>query len=131
MSSHRYTASLRILSRTVRLAEMIACLGQPSSSHDIGDPVSPGRPDSPRHVHSRWVLDSTEQEPSLEAQLEYLLAFAEVHRECLAELVQHGECIDVACGIFTADDAQGGFTLDVAVMRRLVELGLDAWFDIY
>jgi hypothetical protein len=39
--------------------------------------------------------------------------------------------VDIFCGVFTEEDAQGGFVLDPELSRRLAELGLAVVVDVY
>jgi hypothetical protein len=48
---HEYKAALRVFSETVRLSELRSMLGEPTHSHDLGDPV--GRVGAVRR-HAHW-----------------------------------------------------------------------------
>jgi hypothetical protein len=59
-----------------------------------------------------------------------LVEFAEPRIDQLGRL--RPECsIDVFCGIFSGDHAQGGFEFEPALMLRLADLELAVVFDIY
>ena len=59
-----------------------------------------------------------------------LVAFAEANREALETL--RPECeIDIFCGVFSGDGAQGGFTFAPALSKRLSDLQLAVAFDVY
>ncbi|GHH60822.1 DUF4279 domain-containing protein [Lentzea cavernae] len=128
---HEYKASLRVFSETLTLADLVASLGEPTRSYDVGDPVSPRRPDGPRRAVSHWALRSRAQPTSpLDEHLSELVVFVEAHSREIEALRDKAE-IDVFCGVFAGDDAQGGFTLTADLMRRLAALGLDVGFDLY
>jgi hypothetical protein len=66
----------------------------------------------------------------LEDQIEELVAFAEEHRttfEALAPALERR----ILCGVFSGEDAQGGFILEPALLRRLADLDLPIMFDLY
>jgi hypothetical protein len=50
---HEYTASLRVSSERLKLAELEARLGTPTEGHDIGDPASQKRPDVAKYRHAQ------------------------------------------------------------------------------
>ncbi|WP_394615258.1 DUF4279 domain-containing protein [Lentzea sp. JNUCC 0626] len=127
---HEYKASLRVFSKSLALAELVAVLGEPAWGYDIGDPV--GRlPDGPRRTMSYWSLGSSAERTSpLDEHIAELVAFVEAHRREFGAIRSNVE-IDIFCGVFTADDAQGGFTLTTDLMRRLAELDLEVGFDLY
>ncbi|GLY53760.1 DUF4279 domain-containing protein [Lentzea sp. NBRC 102530] len=127
---HEYKASLRVFSTSLVLAELVAALGEPARGHDIGDPV--GRlPDGARRTMSYWSrAGRAERTSPLDEHIAELVAFVEAHRREFDALRGDVE-IDIFCGVFTADDAQGGFTLTVDLMRRLAELELEVGFDVY
>lgn len=129
---HEYSAALRVFSPTRRLADLTAALCEPTKSHDLGDPVSGRNLSAPRREHSHWALEPTGLRTArpLDDQLAELVAFAEAHRTTLEDLRAEG-LVDVFCGIFSGEGAQGGFGLDPALMRRLAELDLRVTFDIY
>ncbi|MFD4672381.1 DUF4279 domain-containing protein [Lentzea sp. NPDC058450] len=124
---HEYKASLRVFSELV-LADLVAALGEPDHGYDIGDPVG-RRPDGPRRAVSHWSLHSrTERTRPLDEHVAELVTFVEGHRREFEELKAD---VDIFCGVFTADDAQGGFTFTADLMQRLAELGLEVGFDLY
>jgi effector-binding domain-containing protein len=128
---HEYTASLTVSSETLSLGELTAALGSPSSGRDRGDPVSRRTPDGAKRRHSSWILKSAGgRARPLEDQIEDLVAFAEERREALGPLAADHEA-RVFCGIFSGEGAQGGFTLEPGLLRRLADIGLPVVFDLY
>jgi hypothetical protein len=127
---HKYSASLRVISYTLRLAALIERLGEPSRSHDIGDAVSARNPQSGRRRQSYWGLTPAQNRAApMEQLINELLDFADLHRNDLDAL--RADCeIDLFCGIFS-EDAQGGFQLSPELMGRAVSHGLTIGFDIY
>ncbi|MGI5504360.1 DUF4279 domain-containing protein [Lentzea sp. CA-135723] len=125
---HEYKASLRVFSESSMLAELVAALGEPDHGYDIGDPVSRRRTDGPRRTMSHWSLSSRAERTSpLDEHVAELVAFVEGRRR---EFEALGGDVDIFCGVFTADDAQGGFTFTTDLMRRLAELDLEVTFDL-
>jgi hypothetical protein len=97
---HEYTASLRVSSRAISLADMADRLGEPSSGHDIGDPIS-RRPGAGRRRHAMWSRDSgLDRSRPLDEHIEALVAFAEANPGAIDSL--RAECdIDIFCGLFS------------------------------
>jgi hypothetical protein len=127
---HRYTASLRVQSADLRLNDVIAVLGEPTRGHDIGDPVSKRRPNTLRK-HSNWTLVAdVDRERPLHEHIELVVEFAEAHRVQLARIRPRCDVLDVVCGI-AANDAQGGWEFQPALMQRLASLDLPVLFDLY
>jgi hypothetical protein len=128
---HEYTASLRVFSETISLAELTEALGSASKGYDRGDLVSRRIPDGKRHQRAGWFLESEARRVKrLEDQIEDLVAFVEERRETFDALAPRVEK-DIFCGIFSGQSAQGGFTLEPALLRRLADLGLEVVFDLY
>ncbi|MET9626629.1 DUF4279 domain-containing protein [Lentzea sp. NPDC006480] len=128
---HEYTASLRVFSERLTFADLVAVLGEPTEGYDIGDPVSQRRPDGPRRKWAHWRLGSTAPRTQpLDEHIAELVTFAEAHSRGFDAL---GDKVltDVFCGVFTADDSQGGFTLEADLIRRLGALNLVVGFDLY
>jgi hypothetical protein len=108
---------------------MVAVLGSPTKSHDVGDPV--GRLGGVRK-HASWALEaSVGRTRPLDEHLEPLVVFAERHREELASLRAQGCRVDLFCGVFADPDAQGGWVFTPELSRRLAELELAVSFDLY
>ncbi|MDX8055218.1 DUF4279 domain-containing protein [Lentzea sp. BCCO 10_0798] len=128
---HEYKASLRVFSESLALPDLVAALGEPTRSYDIGDLVSPRRPDGPRRTSAYWSLGSQAQRTDpLDQHIAELVTFVDAHRREIDALRDKAQ-IDAFCGVFTGDDTQGGFTLTSGLMRRLGELNLDVGFDLY
>jgi len=126
---HEYKAALRVMSESVRLAELVAVLGEPTTAHDIGDVV--GRLGGVRK-HASWALEAAvERTVPLDEHVEFVVAFAEAKRDGLASLRARGCRADVFCGVFAEPDAQGGWVLGPLVLRRLGDLELPVVFDLY
>lgn len=128
---HEYTASLRVFSESLALADLVAALGEPSRSYDIGDPVSPRRPDGPRRTVSYWCLRSQAPRTSpLDEHIAEPVTFVDAHSHELHVLRDKTQ-VDVFCGVFTGDGTQGGFTLGADLMCLLGDLNLDVSFDLH
>jgi uncharacterized protein DUF4279 len=131
LEHHEYTASLRVFSMRLTFAELEDRFGAASGGYDIGDPKSRRRPDGPRWPHALWRLESSlERSRPLDEHIEELMKFAELRRDALDSVRADGD-IDISCGIFSADDAQGGFTFDSPLIQRLADLQLAVVFDVY
>ena len=128
---HEYVAALRVSSERLKLAELEALLGEPTKGHDIGDPVSRKRPDGPKRRHANWSLKSSvDRRQPLDEHIEELVAYAEAHRDALNSL--RADCrIDIFCGLFSGNDAQGGFTIEPSLSKRLSDLQLAVAVDVY
>jgi hypothetical protein len=113
------------------MAEITGKLGQPARGHEAGEPVSQRRPEGPRHDSSLWLLESRlDRAQGLDEHIADLVAYAEARREAFDELSRDCE-VDISCGVFSGDDAQGGFTFEPSLSRRLADLQLPVVFDIY
>jgi hypothetical protein len=128
---HEYTASLNVYSETIPLHNLTAALGPPTEAHDRGDPVSRSKPNGPKRAHTFWSLTSTgRRERPLEDQIEDLVSFAERHQHQFEALKPNPER-RIFCGVFSGEDAQGGFILEPALLGRLANLDLVLVFDLY
>lgn len=110
------------------LADLVAALGEPSESYDIGAPVSSRL--EIRRKTAFWCLQSRlPRTQPLDEHIEELVAFVEAHSgfAALGDQIEG----DIFCGVFTGDGTQGGFTLTSDLTRRLGELGLDVTFDLH
>jgi hypothetical protein len=127
---HRYKASLRVFSRSLGAGELTHALGNPTKSHDAGDPVSRHRPNATKHKTALWLLESGIGETApLDQHIAVLLDAIDARRDDFDAI--RDECeTDIFCGIFSDGD-QGGFTLEPDIIRRLAEVGLAVGFDIY
>jgi Domain of unknown function (DUF4279) len=128
---HEYRASLGVFSVTIPLRDLTAALGSPSRGYDRGEPVSRRKPDGPKREHAAWFLESEGgRVRPLEDQIEDLVAFVEQHRDAFDALAPSLER-RISCGVFSGEDAQGGFSLEPALLRRLADLDLLVVFDLY
>lgn len=128
---HTYTASLIVGSDSLPLAEITRRLGEPTRGWDIGEPVTLRYPDAPLRKRSVWSLESRlDERTPLDAHVAPLLDFAESRRAELDEL--RDECwIEIFCGVFSGEDAQGGFAFEPELLTRLADLGVPVVFDMY
>ena len=128
---HEYQASLIVIGEAISLADLIAVLGSPSDSYDRGDSVSLRNPDGPKRQRAYWSLESEGgRARPLEDQIDDLVTFAEQRQEAFAAFMPRVER-RIFCGVFSGNDAQGGFTLEPALLRRLADLKLEVVFDLY
>ena len=128
---HEYRASLAVFSETIALADLTAALGSPSAGHDHGDPVSRRKPGATKRRGATWILESEGPRVRLlEDQIEDLVMFSEEHRGAFDALAPRPER-HIFCGVFSGTNAQGGFALEPALMRRLADLDLVVVFDLY
>jgi hypothetical protein len=123
---HEYKAALRVFSETVRLSELRSMLGEPTHSHDLGDPVD--RVGAVRE-HAHWGLESQiERTRPLDEHVELLVAFADSRRDELEALRPRCRSIDIFCGVFADPEAQGGWVFQTDLIRRLGDLQLPVLF---
>ncbi len=128
---HEYSASLSVFSDTVPLSDLTAALGRPSRGFDRGDPVASQMPDGPKRQRAGWFLESEGRRARpLEDQIADLVVFAEEHREAF-DALEPRIVKRIFCGIFSGKDAQGGFTLEPGLLRRIANLDLEVAFDVY
>jgi len=129
--THKYEADLRITSPTITARDLTGRFGEPTSSYEIGDPVSLHLLNSPLRKLAVWTLGSgVDSGRTLDLHIPVLLDFVE-SRQVDFDAVRSDCFIDIFCAIFTGDDAQGGFPLEPALSRRLAELELTVTFDVY
>jgi hypothetical protein len=78
-----------------------------------------------------WLLESTlDRARPLDQHIEEIAAFVEAHQQAVDSL--RDQCvIDIFCGLFSGDGAQGGFTIEPALSGRLADLRLPVGIDIY
>jgi hypothetical protein len=127
---HEYRASLDVFSETISLGDLTAALGSPSEGYDRGDLVSGRSPDGPKRERAGWILESKSGACILEDQIEELVVFAEEHRAAF-DAFAPDLAARIFCGVFSGKDAQGGFTLEPGLLRRLADLDLPMVFDLY
>jgi hypothetical protein len=128
---HEYTAALCVRSETLGLSELTDRLGAPSRGHDSGDAVSSRRPESGRRSEALWVIESSlDRKRPLDEHVEAMLAIIDSQLEVFAAL--RNACdIEIFCGLFAANDAQGGFSIEPELSARLAALSLPLVIDIY
>jgi hypothetical protein len=126
---HEYKAALRVFSETVRLSELRSMLGEPTHSHDLGDPVGRG---GAARKHAHWGLESQiARTRPLDEHVDLLVTFAESRRNELEALRPRCCFVDIFCGVFADPDAQGGWVFQIELLRRLADLQLPVVFDLY
>jgi Domain of unknown function (DUF4279) len=127
---HRYKASLRVCSRTLTVADLSRVLGEPTKSHEAGEPVTQRHPDAPTRDQALWLRESGLDEATpLDQHITALLHYLDGHRQAFDAIRDQCEA-DIFCGIF-ARGAQGGFTLEPHITQRLATARLPVSFDIY
>lgn len=79
-----------------------------------------------------WFLSSeaANQSKDVRRHLDWVLDAIEPRADALRSIRSEGARIDVCC-YWVSAHGSGGPTLSAAQMKRLAELGLDCWFDIY
>jgi hypothetical protein len=79
-----------------------------------------------------WFLTSQNALASTDSRkhLEWLLDRLEGRASALRELREHGATMDIAC-FWVSANANGGPLLPAPLLRRLADLEIDVWFDIY
>jgi hypothetical protein len=130
---HTYTATIGVFSESMSLAELTTALGPPTHGHDLGQPRSRRLPDGPKKRNSGWFLEAAcgdDELRGLSDQITELVIFLEAHVD---QFVKLGERVtrDIWCGVYSGQDAQGGFNLEPALLRRLGDLDLPVIFDLY
>lgn len=125
-------ATLRIFHDTSEPQAVTAILGlNPTQSFKRGDTHGHGERVATYRINA-WLLSS---ECSLSSHdslrhIEWLLAAIEPRRSALRELQRLGHRIDISC-YWLSESGHGGPTLTPDIMRRLSELELAVWFDVY
>ena len=131
MEDRRYSACLRICSKTMNVTEITNTLATvPTKAHDKGTPFSSRAAKSRLRQESLWLLESSlDRLEPLDAHLEKLAVFIEEKAAQLKNLIS--ECnIDIFCGVFS-ESGQGGFVLDSVLLKKISLLPIDIVFDIY
>ena len=119
-----YEAALRVWSETLSVEEMSRRLGEPTYSHERGDPKTKRYPDGARRSDSMWSRASGVDELSrLDEHVEAVLAFLETRREEVAAIRDACE-MDIFCGVFHNDSINCSFILQPDLSRRLAEWAL-------
>jgi len=125
-------AALCIYHDTVEPPEVSSALGiKPSGFVRRGDTHGPGNRAATYKING-WFLSSENSVSSQDSlrHIEWLLALVEPRRSELRTLRDQGHQMLISCYWLSAS-GHGGPTLTPDVMRRVAELGLDLWFDVY
>jgi hypothetical protein len=128
--NHEYTASLRVYSQSLTADELRTRLGEPTSGYKAGEPVSTRRA-MPERDAALWILDSgLARSQRLDEHVAVLVEALEARADAIED-VRRACDIDIFCGVFSTDDAQGGFTFEPDLTGRLARLRVPVVFDIY
>ena len=124
-----YDASLRVFSETLGESDLVAALGTPTKSHDVGSLVSARS--QTRRNDSGWILHSNGHMTTqpLAEQIEELVQFAEAHSEVLDRLRPSCD-IDLFCGVGERT-INAGFQLRPDLTRRIAALELTITVHFY
>lgn len=127
---NRYSASLRISSKTLNVADITTILGiEPTRTHEKGKPFSSRNPSRLRQ-ESLWLLESglNSSEP-LDAHMEKLADFIQDKAVLLKYLIPI--CyMDIFCGVFS-ESGQGGFVFNPVILKKLTAIPIEIVFDLY
>jgi hypothetical protein len=124
-----YDASWRVFSEILGEADLVAALGTPTISHDVGSLVSPRS--QTRRTDSVWILDSSGHKTNqpLDEQIEELVQLAEARSEVLDRL--RATChADLFCGVGERT-INAGFQLRPGLARRIAALELTITVHVY
>ncbi len=104
----------------------------PDQAHRCGDPhISEAGRRYADYTEGLWALDSSVDETqAIDAHLEALVAKLWQHRALLQEFKNRGYKMDIFIGIFGIDDNLG-CVLKHALLRRVMQLGVDLDLDLY
>ena len=125
-------ATLRIFYDTSEPQSVTTILGiTPTRFYRRGDTHGHGERVS-RYRINAWLLSSETFVSSQDSlrHIEYLLAAIEPRRSALHDLRRKGHRLDITC-YWLSQSGHGGPTLTPEIMRRLAELELSVWFDVY
>jgi hypothetical protein len=122
-------ASLRITSEVLTPEQISDKLGtQPTKVARRGELSSKRNTSSSRRTVSTWLLNSTlDQSAPVEDHLDHLIDVVEGHKSQLAAL----EGIELDIVLSYRFSAQGGLYLSVAILERMVGLGVGLGMDMY
>ena len=124
-----YDASLRVFSETIGESDLVAVLGTPTKSHDVGSPVSPRS--QARRTHTGWILHSTGHMTTqpLDEQIEELVQYVEANSVAFDGF--RPACnIDLFCGV-AQRTINAGFQLRPSLIQRIAALGLTITVEVY
>lgn len=127
---NRYSASLRISSKTLNVADITKILGmQPTRTHEKGEPFSSRNPSRLRQ-ESLWLLESgLDSSEPLDAHMEKLADFIQEKAVLLKYLIPI--CyMDIFCGVFS-ESGQGGFVFNPVILKKLTAIPIEIVFDLY
>ena len=83
------------------------------------------------YTEGLWAIDSSVDEThAIDAHLEALVTKLWKYRDLLQEFRNRGYKIDIFVGIFGIDDNMG-LVLNNALLRRVMQLGVDLDLDLY
>jgi uncharacterized protein DUF4279 len=126
-------ASFRIIGKDLDPSEITNLLHMhPDQSHRCGDPhMSKLGRRYADYTEGLWAIDSSVDETqAIEAHLDALVTKLSKHRDLLQEFRNRGYRIDIFVGIFGIDDNMG-LVLKNALLRRIMQLGVDLDLDLY
>jgi hypothetical protein len=126
-------ASFRIIGKDLDPSEVTNLLHlHPDQSHCCGDPnISKSGRRYADYTEGLWALHSSADETyTIDEHLETLLKRLWQHRDLLQEFKKRGYKLDICIGIFGIDDNMG-FVLKNALLRRVMQLGVDLDLDLY
>jgi len=125
-------ATLGIFHDTLEPQSVTEVLGiTPTRFFRRGDTHGHGERATPYRINT-WLLSSEGSVASHDSlrHIEWLLARIEPCRAVLHELRQQSHRMDISC-YWLSESGHGGPTLTPDIMRRLAELELEVWFDVY
>lgn len=98
----------------------------------IGDSASGRSAGRTTVTTNGWFLTSQHALISTDSRkhFEWLLERLEGSVSALRDLRERGATMDIAC-FWVSTNANGGPALPALLLRRLGDLGIDVWFDIY
>jgi len=126
-------ATLRILHEDLDPDEISRLLGvTPSSSHRKSDPLSPRFPEKGRRKVGAWLLKSEGQVDSRDSRrhVDWLIDRLDGKAVVVRNLQSVGHTIDISCYWLSAS-GHGGPSVPPEQARRLADLGIELWFDVY
>ncbi|MEK7951772.1 DUF4279 domain-containing protein [Luteolibacter soli] len=124
-------AWLRIMSETLDPDAVTGVMGvQPTETQRAGDP-RPTKPDR-TYKKSGWWISSSGVLTSLDARehLDWILSKLDGCDAAFEKLHAEGHLIDL-CVRWDSRWGHGGPTISPVQMRRLAELQIELWFDVY
>ncbi len=126
-------ATLRLFHVDLQPKEIDSFLGiNATSSHKCGDPISHKFSEKGKRKQGGWFLESEGRVESKDTRrhIDWLLDQIENKTTILKELQAKGYKIDISC-YWDSANGHGGPTVSPAQSRRLADLGVELWFDVY